>query len=151
NGSVTSLYVVSDQVVAVTDAGEVVGLDPASGQEIGRVTLPGAADVAGVDGGQRLVIDMSQLTTLDPFVSRLAEITGDDVNQLRAKLAGQTGKVVVKGYMGDSQLSQKLEDAGLTAASIQQGQALAIANEEGVSFIDAQTFDPLATVSTDSP
>ena len=129
-GNVTSLYLAGDRLVALTDADEVIGIDPVSGATVGRTTVPGAADVAGVDAGQRLVVDMSQVTDLESLITNLATFTGKDVNQFRAQLAGRTGKVALVGYLGDSDIGQKIEDAGLVGASVESGKALAVAGRD---------------------
>jgi 4-amino-4-deoxy-L-arabinose transferase-like glycosyltransferase len=151
DGNLTSLFMAGDGLVALTDADEVVGVDPDSGAVVGRTNVTGAADVASVDAGQRLVVDMSQVTDLESLVTNLATFTGKDINQFRAQLAGRTGKVALAGYLGESDVAQKIEDAGLVGAAVESGKGLAVAGSDGISFIDAQTFDPLTEVATDAP
>jgi Gpi18-like mannosyltransferase len=150
-GPLTSLTYGSNRLVALTSAGDVISIGLAQGIDLGRTQLSGAAAVAVVDAGQRLVVDMSQVTDLNTLVTDLASFTGIDANVLRGRLAPRTGRVTVQGYVGDTDLAQQISDAGLTGASVEQGQALAIGNDRGITFIDAETLDELTTIETNAP
>jgi 4-amino-4-deoxy-L-arabinose transferase-like glycosyltransferase len=151
-GRLTSLTWTSDRLVGLTDAGMVLTIDPATGAEISRTTVEGAVAVAGVDAGQRLVLDMTQVTNLESTITNLATFASGDVNEFRARAAGRTGRVVLQGYLDDTtDITDKITAAGLTGATVEAGQALAVAGGAGVVFVDAETLDPLLTIATDEP
>ena len=151
DGGVKSLTFASNRLVAITDAGQVIAIDPQTFAETGRTQVAGASDAAIVNSGQRLVVDMSQVTNVEMVLSNLATFAGGDITQFRAQVAGRAGRVVLQAYLGDSDLAEKITNSGLTGAIVEAGQPLAVGGTAGVTFVDAETLDQLLSLPTEAP
>jgi hypothetical protein len=139
-------------IYAVLDDGRVVAVDAGSGASLAEATVPGAADVVSVAGGERLVVDAPAAP--DAEAVSLATLLGEDVARVRGLLAGAGGDVVVASALTTEQRSaaQAAIDAGtLTATRLETGRLAAVAATEGLVLLDAVSLVRVKAFPTAAP
>lgn len=120
-----------DDTVAVVDAG--------FGAELGRVRVPGAADLAQVGSGDGLVAIPVNVPDADEAAEILAGITGRDPEVLRPGLGATDAERVILDVelTADvrSDLAAAIEDGRLVGVAIDQVAMLGVAGSEGLAFV----------------
>ncbi|MDP8905648.1 MAG: phospholipid carrier-dependent glycosyltransferase [Chloroflexota bacterium] len=154
SGPLVSLTAAADRLIAVAGTGELISLDPATGEETGRRVIAGAAEVAAVEGGDRLVVDTALVDDREALLIALATVLGEGQGTLRARLADRSGRVVLAGYLDEDDkaaVEEAIANDELPAASVESGAALAVAAADGVELVDAHTLDELLVLRTGAP
>jgi predicted membrane-bound dolichyl-phosphate-mannose-protein mannosyltransferase len=127
-----------DFLAAITDGGDVVTMDAATGAVLGHAGLKGAADVASAGTTEGLVADMSAVPDPAAAATTLAGLLGTDPATIEERMAGQTGRVVLAGVLDDTvrkTVNTAITDGRLPGFSFAQLAQLAVADTLGVSFV----------------
>jgi Gpi18-like mannosyltransferase len=130
-------------VVAITTADNVVSLDGASGETLGRTKLTKPADLAEAGTAQALVAHPSAVTSAADEAATLAELLGGDAESYRARLGASGTQVVVAGSV-DADVKKSIDAAitegqleGLAFADLPQ---IGVADARGVTLVDPATM-----------
>jgi len=144
-------------MAVATANGEVVLLDPATGEVRARAHFEGLADVA--DGGfaNGLTADPSAVPDPGAAADALAKITGDDPAVYEKRLAAQAGEnasVVVLADIPDESkdaINAAIADGSLDGFTVTPLPLLAVSANDGVSFVSPSTGEIVDTVGVDAP
>ena len=145
-------------LAAATSDGEVVAIDPNTGDELGRARFDGLTDLA--DGGQAegLTADLEAVADPAAAAAALAAITGGDATELErrlsAKSAGDPSQIVIlPGVDADQRdtIEAAITDGRLEGSALTPLPLIAVSEATGVSFISPATADVVASVGFDAP
>ena len=137
--------------------GEVVLIDPGTGDERARVRLAGVADLIDGGYGQGLTADPAAVADPAAASAALAKITGgsatDYQTRLTASAAGGTDQVVVLADVpGDvlTEVSAAISDGRLTGFAITPLARIAASDPAGIAFIAPSTGQIVDSVALDA-
>ena len=144
-------------MAVATAAGEVVSVDPGSGEILARTPIVGVADLADGGLGNGLTADPTSVTDPAKAAAALAQITGGDAaayqNRLAAAAQGESGEVVVLAGFPDDQreaIDTAIADGGLTGFTVTPLPRIAVADAAGVSFLSPATGEIVDAVKLDA-
>ena len=143
-----------ERLTAVLEGDRVVVFDLVEGTTTAQAEVAGAADLVATTGGQRLVVDMAEVTEPGTLASTLASVLDDDDARIRALLVGEEGVVTVAATLDTDQAInvQEAIDAGeLPGASIESGDIVAVAATEGLVLLDATSLGRIRAFPSDAP
>ncbi len=153
-GEVTSLATTSDQVFVLTSGGDVVGVDPASGVEAGRMIYPDPVAAAGVSARSMVIVDPAEVEDALGLSETLGPIIDRGADDIETAVENASEPIPVAGFISKSAREdlQKQIDAGdLPGVTIQDGSGLAIGLSTGFVLIDTDLFRELAFFGTFAP
>ncbi|MGH2407976.1 MAG: phospholipid carrier-dependent glycosyltransferase [Candidatus Limnocylindrales bacterium] len=128
-------------VLAALDDGHIVTLDAGTGSRLATTTVPGAVDVIGVAGGERLIVDAAAAPSTE--ADTLAGLLGRDAASVREQLAAASGDVVVAASLTAAQrdaVQAAIDKRTLTASRLETGRLAAVAATEGLVLLDLDTL-----------
>ena len=153
DGSIVRLASVDGSVVALTDLGEVVSVDAATGSVNGKVTLDQAKAVEGLPDTEQVVADPSAITNPSAEADVLAkDLTKDAATIL--PLLRSTQQVSVAGYLSADEVNSvqgHITDGTLPGVTLESRPALAVAYADGVAVLDSVDLSQLDLVPLDHP
>ncbi len=149
------LAIVGDEpvLIGVLAGGIVESIDPTTGERTGRTSVAGAAAVAGAEGGERVVVGRGHTDDARALGTRLAKELDDDAGRIKELIAGG-GDVTVASYItGDEgkAIRAAIEAGELEGVRIESGDAVAVAGEAGLTFLDAKLLSPIHEVELSGP
>ncbi len=160
SGDVQRLAVAGGQLIAETEGGTLVSVNPGQAEVTGRVTLPAPTGMTAVPAHSLVVADPTQVADPAAFATTLSQLLGTDLaNKLfgsvsaasaliESELASATGPVAVAGYVDAStdQIQGAIDAGTLPGASIEDGSGIAVGTVSGVVILDVQTLGELASI-----
>jgi predicted membrane-bound dolichyl-phosphate-mannose-protein mannosyltransferase len=153
DGDLTGLSVAGDRLVAAT-TGTIIGLDLATGAEVGRAIYPLPTSVVDAVARSRVMVDPAAVTDPVALAETLAGLIDRDSFGLQTAIESASFPVPVAGYISKSAktaLDEEIEAGNLPGVSVEDGTALVIGLETGVVLVDADTFRELAFFRTFAP
>jgi hypothetical protein len=137
-------------VAASTD--RLTFVDMADGSSNGTLDLPGIAGLAPGGTGQALVADIDQVEDVPSAAAKLADILSVDAADLESKLkAASPGETVVLGSPGTgadrTALDKAIADGVLPGVRVDDVTRIAVADANGVTFVDPATVSLVTTVA----
>ncbi len=142
------------RLTAVLEGDRLVTIDLTDGSRLSEATVAGAADLAATTGGQRLDVDLADVTDPGALADALASVLADDAARIRTLLVGAEGTVTVASTLDADQAInvQEAIDAGeLPGARITSGDLVAVAASEGLVLLDAAALTPVDVISSQTP
>ena len=142
--------------VATAD-GEVVLVDPGTGDELARARFDGLADVADGGVGNGLTADPAAVPDATAAAEALAAITGGDPADYERRLGATSGEgsqvVVLAGVPDEEQatIQAAIDDGRLEGFTMTPLPLIAVAEANGVSFVSPSTGEIVDTVTLDTP
>ncbi|HZM73012.1 MAG TPA: phospholipid carrier-dependent glycosyltransferase [Candidatus Polarisedimenticolia bacterium] len=154
-GPVHLLAATSDGLgfVAALDDGTVISLD-AGGTELGRTTVKGPKQLADGGSGPVVIAHTHELTDREQTARRLAIFLARPTGEIQALLERERLDVVVGSVpAGETRtnMEQSIADGELPGIEITNLTRLAIAGDDGVTFISPTYGDRITTVSVGGP
>ncbi len=143
-----------ERLTAVLEGDRVVTIDLTDGTRLSEATVPGAADLAATTGGQRLDVDLADVTDPGTLADALASVLGDDAARIRTLLVGAEGTVTVVGTLNADQainVQDEIDAGELTGARITTGDLVAVAASEGLVLLDAAALTPVDVIASQTP
>jgi hypothetical protein len=149
-GQVRLLHVTDDgtTVFAALDSDDLVALDPATGEELGRQALAEIAALDDAGSSQALVARPDDVADPAAVADVLAELLGGTAAEYRAQLSEELPRVVIAGVDPDGETRDAIDDAldegRLAGLGIESLPRVAVATSDGVVFVgasDAATVD----------
>ncbi|HYH92789.1 MAG TPA: phospholipid carrier-dependent glycosyltransferase, partial [Candidatus Saccharimonadales bacterium] len=153
---ITHLLVTDDEesLLAASEA-TVTALDGATGEPTGSMDLPSIADLAAAGTGDVLTTTRAALDDPDAVLARLVELTEGTTAEFQARLAAAPTDEsrVILGSPGTGEarkaVDQALTDGELPGVEIQDLPRVAVATEDGVTFIDPTTAGSSSAIAID--
>ena len=149
---ITHLLVTDDgaTVIAASDT-RLTAVEMATGSVAGTLELPGIADVVTAGTGPSLVATPGSIDEPAVVASTLAELLDGDAASYEARLtAAAPGGSVVLGTPGDDETRKAIDaaiaDGELAGIEIVDLPRVAVATDEGISFIDPSTAGVSGTI-----
>ena len=144
-------------MAVATAEGEVVLVDPGSGNELARARFDGLADLADGGVGNGLTADPAAVPDAAAAAGALAAITGGDPADYQRRLGTTTGdgsQVVVLADIPDEEeatVQAAIDDGRLEGFAITPLPLIAVAEANGMSFVSPATGEVVDTVTLDAP
>jgi hypothetical protein len=142
-----------DYVIAGTPDDGLVTLDAATAVELSRTAVAGRADV--VDGGrvEALVAVPADVPDRAAAASELVALLGGDDAEYAGLLAGSAAEVVIAADVADvrDDLAAAIADGRLPGLQLRDVPVVAVAGEEGVTFLEPATARETALVALAAP
>jgi predicted membrane-bound dolichyl-phosphate-mannose-protein mannosyltransferase len=156
NGPIRDLFAARDGGVAfaVLADDEVVTIDLDNAVEVGRVGVPGAAQLANAGTGSVLAAHPAQLSDPAAAARLLAQIAGRDAAQLESQLRSDADVVFLGSVpTGDprTRLDEAVRDGRLAGVEVRQVGRVAVAGVDGVTFIDGGTGAEVTRLDVGGP
>jgi Gpi18-like mannosyltransferase len=131
----------------------VVVIDPATGEETGRVEVPGAADFAPAGSAPAIVVDSppADPAAAASLIVGLAPDVGSAAD-LEARLRSASGGAVLAGIDGADEraaIQAAIDDGRLAGLTITEVPQVAVAAAEGVVFLSAADGARLSSIPLD--
>ncbi len=140
-------------VVATTDD-QLVVLDAFTGGERGRRTIVGIAQLAEGGSGDALVARPGEIADPDVAAAVLAGITAGSVDTYVALLGSGAAEVVVPGALeaaDRAELGAAIADGRLTGLAVEPRARVAVAGQDGVTFVSTTDASIVETISLEAP
>ena len=171
---VDQLLVTDTSLVAIT-RGSIVSFDRASGELLSERFAVAVADAVELPPAERLIVDTRELGDRSEAAALIADAlaggpvdigealpldgagileTGLDERERIEALLDIDGYVVVAAYLDGSviaALDEAIEAGLLPGAEVERAALLAVADDAGISVLDAWTLDPIDEIGTDAP
>ncbi len=152
-GAPRRLAVAGDTLVVLDQGGAVQAFDSATGESQGSTSLPAAADLVSVPTAQSVVARPAEIEDIPGTAQVLADDLGLDLDTVTSQLESGAAEVVLEGWL-DSKTSTTVQghirDGTLAGVSVDARPVVAVATDEGVSFLDAATLSELTSVGMDA-
>jgi hypothetical protein len=98
------------------------------------------------------VVERAELADEAAAVVALADVLDETEDDIRSRIAADERAIIAVSIKSDKEAAlDKLIDEGLTGVSIESGDTVAVAEQEGVSFLDHQTLEEVDFVSLGAP
>ena len=144
-------------MAVATGSGDVVSVDPNTGEIRARTPIDGLADLADGGLGNGLTADPTSVTDPTAAATALAGITGGDradyENRLAGAAPGDSGQVVVLAGFPDDQraaIDAAIADGRLTGFAVSPLPRIAVTGATGLSFVSPSTGEVVDTVKLDT-
>ena len=154
SGTLDSLTVASENLVAVSARGSVVAIDLTTGLESGRATLDTPTDVAGISVRNRVMVDPSLVTNSADLAARIAGLIQGNAGLIQGRINAATAAVPVAGFLnGDAvkKVQDEIDAGNLPGVTIEDGTGLAVGTASGVVLLDTTGLVQLTSFPTDAP
>ncbi|MGI8928192.1 MAG: phospholipid carrier-dependent glycosyltransferase [Candidatus Limnocylindrales bacterium] len=154
DGELQALSVASERLVAVTSTGVIIGLDLATGAEVGRAIYPTPTSVVGVTARSKVMVDPALVTDPVALAETLEGMIDRESFDIQSAIENATSPVPVAGFISKANreaLNKEIEDGNVPGVSVQDGTGLGIGLDTGVVVIDVDTFRELAFFRTFEP
>jgi hypothetical protein len=152
---ITHLFVTDDgaTIIAASDD-RLTALEAGTGSLLGTLDLPGIADLAPAGTGPTLVATPESVTDPAAVASRLAGLIGGSAADFEGRLSDATpGATVLLGSPGDGDtrvaVDQAITDGELPGVEVVDLPRVAVADTNGISFIDPSTAAVSSTIPMD--
>jgi 4-amino-4-deoxy-L-arabinose transferase-like glycosyltransferase len=152
DGQAHLLHVTDDgtTVLAVLDDGDLVALDPTTGEELGRQTLPDVAALDDAGSSQALVARPGEVADPAAAAAELADLLGGPASEYRSQLTAELPRVVIAGVDAEGETRDAIDDAldegRLEGLGIESVPRVAVATADGVVFVGASDATTVDTV-----
>lgn len=152
-GAPVERLLVTDTSLVAISRGSISTFDTETGVPLSERFAFAVADAVALPWVERVVVDTRLLTDRPAAARRLGEALDEDPDRI-ARLLEVDGFVVVDAYLSDEAAAAVREAADedvLAAVDIESGPLLAVADQAGVSILDAWTLDLIEDLPTAEP
>lgn len=149
---VEQLLVTDTSLVAIT-RGSISTFDSETGAPLSERFALAVTDAVALPWVERVVVDTRLLTARSTVARRLSVALDDDADRI-GRLLDTDGFVVVGAYLSDDEIAtvnDAIEEGHLDGVHIESAPLLAVADQSGVSILDAWTLDLIEDLPTAEP
>ncbi len=154
SGELTDVVATSNEVVALTSGGNVVGFDILTGQETGQLIYPDPVAAVGVSARGTVVVDPAEVTDPAALAETLWTLLDNDQSVMQAAIEDATEPIPVSGFISKKareDLQKLIDDGSVPGVTIQDGTGLAVALSTGVVLVDTDSWRELRFFGSNSP
>lgn len=146
-GPVAKMAVTDGSVLTVSPDGVVSAFDAGSGERTGSTSVEGAIALAGFPSAEQLVARPGEIEDPAATAQALADALGQDPEPLESLLASDRSSIALAAWEDAS----GVDITGTDGVSLETRPVVAVAGEEGVTFLDAVSLGTLRLIATDEP
>ena len=152
-GELDRLEVIGGQLIGGSTGGSLVSLDPFTAEITGRSDLPQINGLSRAPARSEVIVDPAQVDDVQALAASLATLLDDDAVRIADAINQAQGAVPIAAYIGDKAdaVNSAIDDGTLTGVSVNDGDAVAVATDAGVTLLDASTLALLDSVASTQP